>query len=135
MTVATFIEILVKILILFFVLLTGFAYLTLFERRVLAALQSRMGPNRVGPGGFLQPAADGLKLLFKEDIIPAEADKLLYMLAPVAVVITALMAVAVVPFGPTIGLFGRRIPLHLADINIALLFFLGMGSLSVYGVV
>ncbi|MDQ4076177.1 MAG: NADH-quinone oxidoreductase subunit NuoH [Chloroflexota bacterium] len=135
MTVATFIETLIKIAVLFAILLTGFAYLTLFERRVLAALQSRVGPNRVGPGGFLQPAADGLKLLFKEDIIPRDADKILYVLAPIAVVITALMAVAVVPFGPTIEVFGYTLPLYLADINIAVLFFLGLGSLQVYGVV
>ena len=135
MTIADYIEVIVKIIILFRVFLTGFAYLTLFERRVLAALQSRVGPNRVGPGGFLQPAADGLKLLLKEDIIPEKADKFLFVLAPVAVVVTALMAVAVVPFGPPIELFGRTIELQLIDINVAVLFFLGMGSLSVYGVV
>lgn len=135
MALGDYVEIIVKVVILLLVLLTGFAYLTLFERRVLAGLQSRVGPNRVGPGGWLQPAADGLKLLFKEDIIPAKADKLLYMLAPVVVVITALMAVAVVPFGPTLTLFGRTIPLYVADINIGALFFLGVGSLSVYGVV
>ncbi len=135
MTIGTWVEILLKIVVLFGILLTGFAYLTLFERRVLAALQSRIGPNRVGKGGFLQPAADGLKLLFKEDIIPRDADKILYVLAPIAVVVTALMAVAVVPFGPSIQLFGRTIPLYLADINIGLLFFLGMGSLQVYGIV
>ncbi len=135
MTLGTWVEILIKIVVLFGILLTGFAYLTLFERRVLAMLQSRIGPNRVGPGGFLQPAADGLKLLFKEDIIPTDADKFLYLLAPVAVVITALMAVAVVPFGPEVTVFGRTFSLYLSDINIALLFFLAMGSLQVYGVV
>lgn len=135
MTTPDYIEIIVKIVILFFIFLTGFAYLTLFERRVLAALQARVGPNRVGPGGFLQPAADGLKLLFKEDIIPEKADKFLFVMAPVAVVVTALMAVAIVPFGPPIELFGRTITLHLVDINVAVLFFLGMGSLAVYGVV
>lgn len=135
MALGDYVEIIVKVVILLLVLLTGFAYLTLFERRVLAGLQSRVGPNRVGPGGWLQPAADGLKLLFKEDIIPSQADKWLYLLAPVVVVVTALMAVAVVPFGPTLQLFGRTIPLYVADINIAALFFLGVGSLSVYGVV
>jgi NADH-quinone oxidoreductase subunit H len=135
MALGDYIEILIKIVVLFGVFLTGFAYLTLFERRVLAWIQSRVGPNRVGPGGFLQPAADGLKLLFKEDIIPEKADKFLYVLAPITVVITALMAVAIVPFGPPTSLFGRSINLYLADINIAVLFFLGMGSLAVYGVV
>lgn len=129
------VEILIKIVLIFGLLLTGFAYLTLFERRVLALIQSRVGPDRVGPAGLLQPAADGLKLLFKEDIIPSSVDRFLYLLAPVAVVIPALLAAAIIPFGPTITLFGRTIPLYLADINIGVLFFLGLGSLSVYGVV
>ena len=135
MTIGDYIEILVKIVILFGIFLTGFAYLTLFERRVLAFIQTRVGPNRVGPGGFLQPAADGLKLLFKEDLIPEKADRFLFVMAPIAVVVTALMAVAIVPFGPPIELFGRTIELQLVDINVAVLFFLGMGSLAVYGVV
>ena len=135
MTIGDYIEILVKIVILFGVFLTGFAYLTLFERRVLAFIQTRVGPNRVGPGGFLQPAADGLKLLFKEDLIPEKADRFLFVMAPIAMVVTALMAVAIVPFGPPIELFGRTIELQLVDINVAVLFFLGMGSLAVYGVV
>jgi NADH-quinone oxidoreductase subunit H len=135
MTTGDFVEVLIKIVVIFGILLTGFAYLTLFERRVLASIQARLGPNRVGPGGFLQPAADGLKLLFKEDIIPAKADRFLFLLAPIAVVIPALMSAAIVPFGPSVTLFGRTIPLHLADINIAVLFFLGLGSLSVYGIV
>ncbi len=135
MTTADIVEILIKIVIIFGVLLTGFAYLTLFERRVLAGLQSRVGPNRVGPGGFLQPAADGIKLLFKEDIIPSHADKLLYVIAPIAVTIPALVGAAVVPFGPTFELFGRTIRPYLADINIGVLFFLGLASISVYGAV
>ncbi len=135
MTTGDWIELLVKAIIVLLVFITGFAYLTLFERRILARLQNRIGPNRVGPGGFLQPAADGVKLLFKEDIIPEKADKFLFVLAPIVVVTTALLAVAVVPFGPAIELFGRTIPLHVADVNIGVLFFLGVGSLSVYGVV
>ncbi|MCB0076913.1 MAG: NADH-quinone oxidoreductase subunit NuoH [Anaerolineales bacterium] len=135
MVAGDWVEIIIKLLALVFVLLTGFAYLTLFERRVLAAIQSRVGPDRVGPKGFLQPAADGLKLLFKEDIIPRDADRLLFMIAPIAVVITALMSVAVVPWGPDMTLFGREVSLALADINIGTLFFLGIGSLAVYGVV
>jgi NADH-quinone oxidoreductase subunit H len=135
MTAGDWIELLVKIIVILLVFITGFAYLTLFERRVLAKLQNRSGPNRVGPGGFLQPAADGVKLLFKEDIIPAKADKFLFVLAPIVVVVTALLALAVVPFGASIDLFGRTIPLYISDINIGVLFFLGVGSLSVYGVV
>lgn len=135
MTTGYYIEALIKIVILFGVFLTGFAYLTLFERRVLAFIQTRVGPNRVGPGGFLQPAADGLKLLFKEDLIPEKADRFLFVMAPIAVVVTALMSVAIVPFGPPIELFGRTVTLQLVDINVAVLFFLGMGSLGVYGVV
>jgi NADH-quinone oxidoreductase subunit H len=135
MTTADVIEALIKIVIIFGVLLTGFAYLTLFERRVLAAIQSRLGPNRVGPGGFLQPAADGIKLLFKEDIIPANADRLLYLLAPILVTIPVLVTAAIVPFGPTFTLFGRTIRPYVADINIGVLFFLGLSSLVVYGVV
>lgn len=135
MTTAYFVETLVKVLIVFVVLLTGFAYLTLFERRVLAFLQARVGPDRVGPKGLLQPAADGLKLLFKEDIIPTDADRFLYVLAPILVVIPAILSAAVVPFGPTLHLFNRDIPLHVSDVNIAVLFFLALGSLGVYGVV
>jgi NADH-quinone oxidoreductase subunit H len=135
MTAGDWIELLVKSIVVLLVFITGFAYLTLFERRVLAQLQNRVGPNRVGPGGILQPAADGVKLLFKEDIIPDKADKFLFVLAPIVVVLTALLALAVVPFGPSIELFGRTIPLYIADINIGVLFFLGVGSLSVYGVV
>ncbi len=135
MTAGDWIELLVKIIVVLLVFISGFAYLTLFERRVLAQLQNRVGPNRVGPGGFLQPAADGVKLLFKEDIIPTKADKFLFVLAPIVVVLTALLALAVVPFGPSIELFGRTIPLYISDINIGVLFFLGVGSLSVYGVV
>lgn len=135
MTGADWVEIIIKLLLLVFGLLTGFAYLTLFERRVLAAIQSRVGPDRVGPKGLLQPAADGVKLLFKEDIIPRDADKLLFMIAPIAVVITALLAVAVVPWGPEMTIAGREVSFALADINIGTLFFLGVGSLAVYGVV
>ena len=135
MTTADLVEIVVKSLIIIFALLTGFAYMTWFERRVIARLQSRLGPNRVGPFGLLQPLADGLKLFFKEDIIPAEADRTLYLLAPLLAVVPAIMAFAVVPVGPTIVLFGRQVTLYLADLNIALLYFLGLGSLGVYGVV
>src|SRR5207248_6871424 len=89
-------------------LLGLFAYLTLAERKIAAWVQDRLGPNRVGPLGLLQPLADGLKFLFKEDIIPDRVDKLLYLLAPALAVMTALLAFAVVPFGPTHPLPGHR---------------------------
>ncbi|HBY98558.1 MAG TPA: NADH-quinone oxidoreductase subunit NuoH [Chloroflexi bacterium] len=135
MTAGFIAEVLIKIVIIMGFLLTGFAYMTLFERRVIARLQSRIGPNRAGPEGLLQPLADGLKLIFKEDIIPTRADRLLYLLAPIIAVVPAFLAFAVVPVGPAITLFGREITLYLVDINIALLYFLGLGSLGVYGVV
>ena len=85
-----------------FVIVTGFAYTTLLERRLLAFLQHRVGPNRVGPQGFLQPAADGVKLVFKEDLLPAGADKWVFRLAPMIKVIPILMIAAVIPMGPDI---------------------------------
>jgi NADH-quinone oxidoreductase subunit H len=125
----------VKAIIILLGLLTGFAYMTWIERRFIARIQVRIGPNRAGPFGLLQPVADGLKLLFKEEIIPAEADKPVYNLAPALSMIVAIVAFAVVPVGDTITLFGRTIPLYLADVNIAILYVLGISSLAVYGVV
>lgn len=116
-------------------LLTGFAYMTWIERRFVARIQVRKGPNRAGPFGLLQPVADGLKLLFKEEVIPAEADKLLYNLAPALSMVVAIIAFAVIPVGDHITLFGRTIPLYLANVNIAILYVLGVSSLAVYGIV
>src|ERR687893_1861426 len=92
-------------------LLIGMAYMTYFERKVLAAMQDRMGPTRTGPKGILQPIADGIKLLGKEDLIPAAADKVVFYFAPLIVFVTAIVSVAVIPFGGTIELFGRDINL------------------------
>ena len=97
------IEAAIKSALILVTLLTGFAYLTLLERRFLAALQARIGPNRVGPFGLLQPAADGLKLFFKEDIVPANADKIVFALAPALTAIPALIILAVVPIGQTVA--------------------------------
>jgi NADH-quinone oxidoreductase subunit H len=112
--------------------------LTLFviwaERKVLAHMQSRIGPNRAGPYGILQSIADGVKLFMKEDIRPLTADKLVYPLAPVVSAIPAFLAFSVVPFGDTISIAGHKTHLQLADINVGLLFFLAMGSVSVYGI-
>jgi NADH-quinone oxidoreductase subunit H len=125
----------IKAGLLFFTLATGFAYLTLFERRVLARMQSRIGPNRVGPWGLLQPAADGIKLFFKEELIPARADRALFVLAPVITVIPALIILAVIPFGPDLNLFGMTISQSIAgDINVGVLYLLAVSSIAVYGI-
>jgi NADH-quinone oxidoreductase subunit H len=111
----------------------GFAYLTLFERRMIAKFQTRIGPNRAGPFGLLQPAADGIKLIFKEELIPANADKILFILAPVITVIPSLIVTAVVPYGGTIKIGATSINLYLADINVGLLYIMAVTSISVYG--
>jgi NADH-quinone oxidoreductase subunit H len=117
-------------------LLTGFAYLTLLERRVLARIQVRIGPNRAGPLGLLQPVADGVKLIFKEELIPAQADKAIFILAPIITLIPALIILAVVPIGPPIELFGQTITLGLApEVNIGVLYLMAVSSISVYGIV
>lgn len=113
----------------------GFAYMTWYERRAVSRIQARIGPNRAGPFGLLQPIADGVKLIFKEDIIPAQADKIIYTVAPVILVVPAFMAFAVIPIGSAFTLFGRTIPLYLADVNIAILYLLALSSLAVYGIV
>jgi len=105
----------------------------LAERRVSAFLQDRYGPNRVGPEGLLQPIADGIKFLFKEDIIPGHVDKALYILAPALVLVPALMTFAVIPFGKSLVAWGREIPLQIADLNVGLLYIFALVSLAVYG--
>ena len=129
------IEWLIKAALLTFVLLTAFAYTTLLERKVLAWIQVRIGPNRAGPWGLLQPLADGIKLLFKEEVIPAHADKVLFVLAPVITMIPALIITAVIPWGREVVLFGRRVALYLADINVGVLYIMAIASISVYGIV
>lgn len=125
----------VKSGLLLFILLTGFAYTTFYERRLAARIQVRVGPNRAGPGGWLQPAADGIKLIFKEELIPASAYKFVFILAPIITVIPALVIMAVVPWGPAVDFFGRAVPLQIADINVAILYILSVASISVYGIV
>ena len=117
------------------ILLGGFAYLTLYERKVLAAMQSRIGPNRAGPWGILQPIADAVKLIFKEELTPANADKLIFLLAPVITVVPALVITAVIPFGPSFDIKGFHIDLYIADINIGVLYIMAIASISVYGIV
>jgi NADH-quinone oxidoreductase subunit H len=135
MTAGDIVEAVIKSLIIIVLLLTAFAYMTLYERRILGRVQVRYGPNRVGPGGLLQPVADGVKLAFKQAITPRGVDKPLYLLAPAISVVTALSAFAVIPVGPTYNIFGREIPFHLADFNVGLLFILAMSSLGAYGIV
>ena len=125
----------VKILIIAHMLIIGVMVMIWAERRVSGWMQDRLGPNRVGPQGLLQPIADGLKFMFKEDLIPNHVDKPLYVLAPAMLLVPALVTVAVVPFGSSITLFGYPIPLHIADIDIGILYILAITSLGVYGVV
>jgi NADH-quinone oxidoreductase subunit H len=135
MTAGDIVEAVIKSLIIIALLLTAFAYMTLYERRILGRVQVRYGPNRVGPAGLFQPLADGVKLAFKQAITPRGVDKPLYLLAPAISVVTALSAFAVIPVGPTYNIFGRAIPFHLADFNVGLLFVLAMSSLGAYGIV
>ena len=125
----------VKSGILIAILLTGFAYTTFYERKLAARIQLRIGPNRVGPGGWLQPAADGLKLIMKEEIIPQSAYKLVFILAPILTALPALVITAVVPWGSAVSLFGRTIPLGIADLNVGVLYILSVASISLYGIV
>jgi len=126
---------LAKIAILLFVVLTVNAYLTWFERKVVAHIQSRWGPHRVGPHGLLQPLADGLKFLFKEDPTPAGADKFVYYLAPLLALALALTSIAVIPFGPNPLVFGQhKVYLGIVDLNIGILALFAITALGVYGV-
>lgn len=127
-----------------FVIVTGFAYTTLLERRLLSFFQVRVGPNRVGPGGFLQPAADGVKLVFKEDLMPAGADKWVFRLAPMIKVTPILLIAAVIPMGPdlvlpwfapSLGDIWFQVPQGLIDSNIGILWVLAITSIATYGVV
>ena len=124
----------IKSLIILIVLLTAVAYTVWLERKVVGRMQNRWGPTRVGPFGLLQPAADGLKFLFKEDLTPPHVYKPLFLAAPMMAVIFALTSIAVIPFGNAITLFGYSIPMQITDVNIGLLLILGVTSLGVYGV-
>ncbi|MDQ3695101.1 MAG: NADH-quinone oxidoreductase subunit NuoH [Chloroflexota bacterium] len=121
--------------ILMNVLLVGMAYMTLFERKVLAAMQDRVGPNRSGRFGLLQPLADAVKLLGKEDLIPKHADKVIFYFAPLVIFVTAIVRVAVIPFGNQIEIGGQPVALFAADLNVGALFLLAFGSLGVYGII
>ena len=134
----------VKILLVVFLLLTGVAYMTWLERKVVGHIQNRWGPTRVGPFGLLQPLADGIKFILKEDMVPDAVHKGLYILAPALALTMSLISIAVIPFGENITVHGTTTPLqitgvyqsggHPADINIGLLIILGVTSIGVYGV-
>jgi NADH-quinone oxidoreductase subunit H len=128
-------EWLIKSLVVTLGLLTGFAYLTWYERRALARIQARIGPNRAGPQGLLQPIADAVKLIFKEELVPAKADKTLFFWAPVITMVPSLIIAAVIPWGPAIEMFGRVIRLSIADLNVGVLYLMSIASIAVYGIV
>jgi NADH-quinone oxidoreductase subunit H len=129
-----FILLIVKIGLVLVLLLLIAAYLVWVERKLLARLQVRRGPNRAGRFGLLQPIADSIKLLTKEDIVPAAADRTLFLIAPAVVAVTALLMFAVVPFGAEMHIAGQQVPLVISDLNVGLLYVFALSSLGVYGV-
>jgi len=125
----------VKVIVVFTAIMVGVALLTLAERRICAWMQDRLGPNRVGPQGLLQPAADGLKNLFKEETLPAQADKVLFMLAPIISFVPALLTIAVIPFATPLPTPWGPLDMVVANLPIGVLYILAFGSLGVYGIV
>jgi NADH-quinone oxidoreductase subunit H len=125
----------IKSLVIIFGLLGGFAYLTWYERRALARIQTRIGPNRAGPFGLLQPIADAIKLIFKEELVPSKADKILFFWSPVITLVPSIIIAAVIPWGTKFTAFGREITLYLADINVGVLYLMSIASIAVYGIV
>jgi NADH-quinone oxidoreductase subunit H len=133
--VDTYVIPLLKIVIVLLSMIASVAYMVLLERKVIAWIQVRLGPMRVGPYGILQPIADVIKLLLKEDITPARADRWVFAAAPIIVLVPALIVFAVIPFGSTVRLFGRDIPLYVADINVGLLYIVSVASIGIYGII
>ena len=132
---ALVLEWVIKSFILVMVLLTGFAYLTWYERKLLSRMQVRYGPNRAGKFGLLQPIADAVKLIFKEELTPNEVEKVLFILAPIVTVVPAVVITATVPWGPSIEVFGRTINLYIANIDVGVLYVTAIASIAVYGIV
>src|SRR5262245_27209516 len=125
----------VKCVVVFVILLNFFAVMTFIERRILAFMQFRLGPNRTGPFGVLQPAADGIKLFFKEETMPDGADKWLFFGGPLIAILGAFLAIAVVPYGPPITIAGRPIALQIADLDMGVLYIFAINALGVYALV
>jgi len=126
---------LLKVVIVLNATLVAVTYMVLLERKVIAWAQSRLGPMRVGPYGILQPVADAVKLMIKEDITPVRADKWVFTAAPIISMVPALIVYAVIPFGPKISLFGRQVSLYITDINVGLLYIVSVASVGVYGII
>src|SRR4051794_18254908 len=124
-----------KILIVLNATLVGVTYMVLLERKVIAWAQSRLGPMRVGPYGILQPVADAVKLMIKEDITPVRADRWVFTAAPVISMVPALIVYAVIPFGPIVKIFGHDTSLYITDINVGLLYIVSVASIGVYGLI
>src|SRR6476620_9895535 len=131
----TFLIPLVKIIVVLNATLIGVTYMVLLERKVIAWAQSRLGPMRVGPYGVLPPVADAVKLIIKADISPVRADRWVFTAAPIISMVPALIVYAVIPFGPEVNLFGRRVTLYITDINVGLLYIVGVASVGVYGII
>ena len=133
--VDSFLVPLLKIVVVLNATLVGVTYMVLLERKVIAWAQSRLGPMRVGPYGILQPVADAVKLMIKEDITPVRADKWVFTAAPIIAMVPALIVYAVIPFGPEVSLFGRQVTLYITDINVGLLYVVSVASVGVYGII
>jgi NADH-quinone oxidoreductase subunit H len=131
----TFLIPLLKIVIVLNATLVAVTYMVLLERKVIAWAQSRLGPMRVGPYGILQPVADAIKLMLKEDITPVRADRWVFTAAPIISMVPALIVYAVIPFGPVVNLFGRQVSLYITDINVGLLYIVSVASVGVYGII
>jgi NADH-quinone oxidoreductase subunit H len=126
---------LIKIVIVLTGILVTVMYLVLLERKVQAWVQVRLGPMRVGPHGVLQPIADVLKLFIKEDVTPVRADTIVFTLAPIIVLVPAIIAFAVIPFGSEVSVFGKPVPLYIADLNVGLLYVVAVASIGIYGII
>jgi NADH-quinone oxidoreductase subunit H len=125
----------IKAALLVFILITGFAYMTLWERKLIGRFQARVGPNRVGPGGYLQPLADVLKLALKEDFAPAGGNRTLYRVAPLITMVAAVGAAAVIPYGETVTILGYEVNLYGASLNIDILYLFALSGIGFYGLI
>jgi NADH-quinone oxidoreductase subunit H len=134
MELAFIIEKFILVTVIFLISLTVAAYSTLAERKIAGYLQDRVGPNRAGPGGMFQPLADGLKMFFKEEIIPTDSSKALFILGPSLALLTSLIGSAVIPWGESIQIADRLVSLQIADVNVGILYIFGVVSLGVYGI-